>query len=311
MDNIISVVVLVVLISLLPWFNLAPQTFAQTNNESVRTLITDAIEDLQNGDTNTALTHSNPALQELSSSANASSSIDSVRILLNDAIQNIQNGDTNTALTHLNLAGRQFGISRNAMSDSASIEETSENMTSPSNTTGMTEFSPAINFLTYENSKLGESIFQSNLGIKIQYPSNWRVISQDYKVFKDNCVAFISHGRTIVGMSVCMVPSTQNLNEEVAQILASYNSLYNSNESLTGFTLINSNESQLQDGTPARRIVYTLPAAEIGIPSKLLEVFATKDNILYDITFGSPSEEYNDYLPIAEKMISSFEVVNN
>jgi len=45
----ISVAVLVaVLISLLPWFNLAPQTFAQTN-KSVGILITDAIEDLQNG----------------------------------------------------------------------------------------------------------------------------------------------------------------------------------------------------------------------------------------------------------------------
>jgi hypothetical protein len=48
---------------------LAPQTFAQTN-KSVGILITDAIEDLQNGDTNAALTHSNLALQELSSSVN-------------------------------------------------------------------------------------------------------------------------------------------------------------------------------------------------------------------------------------------------
>ena len=42
--------------SLLP-INLGPQAFAQTNNESVRILITDAIEDLQNNNTDTALTH--------------------------------------------------------------------------------------------------------------------------------------------------------------------------------------------------------------------------------------------------------------
>lgn len=59
----ILVAVLFVLNSLLPWFNLGPQTFAQTN-ESVGILIIGAIEDLQNGDTNTALIHSNLALQE-------------------------------------------------------------------------------------------------------------------------------------------------------------------------------------------------------------------------------------------------------
>ncbi|HKG71920.1 MAG TPA: hypothetical protein VKA87_08475, partial [Nitrososphaeraceae archaeon] len=41
----LSVAVLVLSISLAPWFNLAPQAFAQTN-ESVKVLITDAIEDL-------------------------------------------------------------------------------------------------------------------------------------------------------------------------------------------------------------------------------------------------------------------------
>jgi hypothetical protein len=83
----ISATLFVVIISLLT-FNLSPQTFAQTN-ESVGILITDTIEDLQNGDTNTALTHSNLALQELSSSANASSSVDSVRVLLTSNIETL------------------------------------------------------------------------------------------------------------------------------------------------------------------------------------------------------------------------------
>ena len=73
-------------------------------------LIKDAVEDLQNGDTNSALIHSNLALQEFSSSANASSSVGSVQ-LLNDTIQDIQNGDINTALTHLKLASQHFGLS--------------------------------------------------------------------------------------------------------------------------------------------------------------------------------------------------------
>lgn len=105
----ILVAVLIVLISLSPGIYPQRQTSAQTN-ESVKILITDAIEDLQNGDTNAALTHSNLASQELSSSADTSSSISSARVLLNDAIQDIQNGNTNTALTHLNLASQQIGL---------------------------------------------------------------------------------------------------------------------------------------------------------------------------------------------------------
>ena len=63
------------------------QTFAQTN-ESVKILIDDAIEDLQNNDTNTALTHSNLASQELSSQGVSSS--DSALVLIHDAIQDLQ-----------------------------------------------------------------------------------------------------------------------------------------------------------------------------------------------------------------------------
>jgi hypothetical protein len=48
-------------ISFLPVSFPLQQTFAQTN-ESVKILITDAIEDVQNGDTNAALSHSNLAL---------------------------------------------------------------------------------------------------------------------------------------------------------------------------------------------------------------------------------------------------------
>ena len=61
-----SVIVFVILISLSPAFFPLQQTFDQTN-DSVKILITDAIEDLQNNDTNTALTHSHLASQKLSS----------------------------------------------------------------------------------------------------------------------------------------------------------------------------------------------------------------------------------------------------
>lgn len=129
----ISVAALIVISSLLPWSHIQLQTFAQ--NESVKILIADAIEDLQNGDTNTALTHSNIASQELSSSAENSSSVVPALILLNDAMQDLQNGDIETAQTHLRLASERLDLSNNdtilsAVGPSKVSEKDTKNMTS-------------------------------------------------------------------------------------------------------------------------------------------------------------------------------------
>ena len=124
----ISAAVLVVSISLLPAYSPLLQTFAQPN-ESVKILITDAIEDLQNNDTSTALTHSHLASQKLSSQGVSSS--DSALVLIHDAIQDLLNNDTSTALTHLSLVNEQLELPRDGSTTSA----VSLNKTSALNTT--------------------------------------------------------------------------------------------------------------------------------------------------------------------------------
>jgi hypothetical protein len=84
---------------------------------------------LQNNDTNTALTHSNLASQELSSQGISSS--DSTLVLIHDAIQDLLNNDTDTALTHLSLVSKQLEISDDGPTTSA----VSLNKTSALNTT--------------------------------------------------------------------------------------------------------------------------------------------------------------------------------
>jgi hypothetical protein len=120
--------VIFVFISLLPVSFPLQQTFGQPN-ESVKILITDAIEDLQNNDTDTALTHSNLASQELSSQGISSS--DSALVLIHDAIQDLLNNDTDTALTHLILVSKQLEMSN----DGATTSAVSLNKTSALNTT--------------------------------------------------------------------------------------------------------------------------------------------------------------------------------
>lgn len=110
------VALLIISVSSLSGVYPTQQTFAQTN-ESVRILITDAIEDLQNNDTSTALTHSHLASQELSSQGVSSS--DSALVLIHDAIQDLLNNDTDTAFTHLSLLNQQLDLPSEGVTSSA------------------------------------------------------------------------------------------------------------------------------------------------------------------------------------------------
>jgi hypothetical protein len=126
--NEISLVASILLISLLPGSFIQQRTFAQTG-QSVSLLITDAIEDLQNNDTNTALTHLHLASQKHSSQGVNSS--DSTIVLINDAIQDLLKNDTDTALTHLALANEQLELP----GDIANKSAVNLNKTSALNTT--------------------------------------------------------------------------------------------------------------------------------------------------------------------------------
>jgi hypothetical protein len=116
---------LITLVLLLPMSYFKQQGWAQTS-ESIKLLVTDAIEDLQNSNTDSALTHSNLALREAVSS-NGSSSVESARVLLNDVIQDLHSGDTSAALIHLNLAGQLLGVSSsNITSGTSNVNATSD-----------------------------------------------------------------------------------------------------------------------------------------------------------------------------------------
>jgi hypothetical protein len=77
-----------------------------------KVLLEDAIQSLQNNDTNRALIRLNLADQQISSSvAENLSSAQIIKVLLEDAIQSLQNNDTNRALIRLNLADQQISSS--------------------------------------------------------------------------------------------------------------------------------------------------------------------------------------------------------
>jgi hypothetical protein len=114
-----------------------------SSTASVKSLVGDAIQEIENNDTGKALERMNLADQQLSTAGNTTS-IQEVKVFIDDAIQLLQhNHDVNTAVARLKLADQQLRVQ--------SVQTTSGN---------------ATKFLQYEN---------STYGIKMQYPSHWRV----------------------------------------------------------------------------------------------------------------------------------------
>jgi hypothetical protein len=165
----------------------------------------------------------------------------------------------------------------------------------PETTTTTTPPPETANFLTYEN---------SNLGIKIQYPSNWTKIENITNGF----VQFFSPKKSF------MDPYTESLSIFLS------NSQDMSLDQYVGYNIdsiknrvpefkITESSSTILAGNQAQKIVYTgklTPPSQLDVTVML--ILAVKDNIGYIVNYSSDPEEYFDYLTIIQKMIDSLEI---
>jgi hypothetical protein len=156
------------------------------------------------------------------------------------------------------------------------------------------EASPtSTEFKTYDGSKYG---------INMQYPSNWN-ISEDA-----SGVWFVSPVDETGNVRIESQPS-QNLSLSKSvqvQLLLAKNSY-------KGLDVVSTNMTTL-DGTPANRTDYKF---KIEFPKFLgtdvvdysaIQISSIKGKKLYTFTYFSPAENFNIFLPIVEKMLSSIKI---
>lgn len=130
--RILLVLSSVLLVPFLQIIFLQQELTAQTNEVLAKVLIDDAIQNLNNNDTTSALTHSNLAMQQLTTSPNnVSSSIDSARVILTDAIENLRKNDISAALKDLKLVDQQLEANATSVVSNA-INVTSQRTNMPS-----------------------------------------------------------------------------------------------------------------------------------------------------------------------------------
>ena len=172
---------------------------------------------------------------------------------------------------------------------------------------GITSLSLAQSNDTFEPT---ESLMYNNpnLGFTLEYPSDWA---------KEESLTFISPPPSPNDATNGTTSSTNLTPESIAvttEVLLTNITLEEYSESAIGllesqfpnFTLLNSFETTLS-GYPAHQIEYTY--ALDGLELKNAQIWAIADNIVYAITYGGTTEEFDSSLPVFESLMESFQLI--
>jgi PsbP-like protein len=166
------------------------------------------------------------------------------------------------------------------------------------------------NFLTYNN---------PILGIQIQYPSDWSVIENSYNPEAENntIVGFFAQSKTsselgnISGVSGSFVPYLDiyvfdSKNISFDKIIDATVNKFRNNEN---FVINESKPFAVKGNHPAHMLVYDAIVGGDEFFRKMQVYVMSGDNI-YLISFTSQEALFSNYLPLVQKMVSSFEIQN-
>ena len=187
----------------------------------------------------------------------------------------------------------------------SAIGQSLSSLPSPASNTNTTS-----NFLTYNN---------PILGIQIQYPSDWSVIENSYNPEAENntIVGFFAQSKTsselgnISGVSGSFVPYLDiyvfdSKKMSFDKIIDATVNKFRNNEN---FVINESKTSTLKGNHPAYMLVYD---ALVGGDEffRKMQVYSMFGSKIYVLSFTSQHASFSNYLPLVQKMVSSFEIQN-
>ena len=136
-----------------------------------------------------------------------------------------------------------------------------------------------------------------NLGISVQHPSDWLLVGES-----DDKLNFLKDAVAVEIDVDDLDPSDTTLsdyaNERVDDL----------REDRNDFELIEFEPVTISDGQPAQKAVYSF-TGEDGEVINVIRVWSVYQGKLYSIAYIADSNQYDQYLPIAQQMIDSFEIV--
>jgi hypothetical protein len=134
-------------------------------------------------------------------------------------------------------------------------------------------------------------------GIMIQYPSDWNIEQTSNSSI---IVRFHSPLNSVITIKISSLPSYSTLAKEATGAI---NLL---SKAFTSFSPVDSGSSTTLAGNPAERLVFAARAGQVEI--KELQVFTIKGGTEYILSYGSTKEVFSKDLPVAQKMIDSFQI---
>ena len=159
------------------------------------------------------------------------------------------------------------------------LNKASAHSTAPSRTT-----TNETGFLLYQN---------ATLGISMKYPSSWKKIDQ--KSVGEKTFVTFAQSQALFSR---LVIETDNLTSK--------------NSTLGNRHIVGTNSSASLAHYPAHKAIYRSyePYLVPGGQMKSMDVYTIKGNKAYHIIYISELSEFDTYLPVIEKMINSFKIIN-
>jgi eukaryotic-like serine/threonine-protein kinase len=168
--------------------------------------------------------------------------------------------------------------------------------TTISSSSNATKLPTASNFLTYQN---------PTYGIKIQYPSDWTASQTGLRDYT-NIIAFYSPLQNLTAIPEQLLLSMTHYSQSVT--LNDYSELVNATLKQPGIQIVEAKQITLTSGNPAHSVVFIPPPSNVPFKPEIMLVWTVKGNNIYTLSFNGDAAKYSLYLPIIQKMISSFEI---
>jgi hypothetical protein len=154
----------------------------------------------------------------------------------------------------------------------------------------------------------------ANYGFQIMYPSNWEKLEFSEGIEEGGrsiVVRFLSPAEGVSDSfrEYVIIEVDKNIQSNKMPLDKYVRSHIDSlRRSLQGFNVNELNITSLAHN-PEEKVVYSYRDSVIGT-AKIMEVWIRNPNKLYLISFNTDATKYFQYLPLIEKMLSSFKITN-
>ena len=161
---------------------------------------------------------------------------------------------------------------------------------------------------SYQNTSNFVSYQDATLGIKFQYPEDWKKIVH-YSA-NNSRIEFIS---TLQSQFEIFPPSfvvsvsntTSNLTlDRISKVLIDKGS-----RSMTDFNLLQSNITEV-GSIPAQKLIYTFISSDpsLQLHFQTMDILTIKTNRLYTISYTESRAQYANFLSTIDQIVHSFEI---